>query len=381
MVLLNLYRSKFSVITVLLCIVVESASAGSIPFFNPLDKMKYANNFSLKANVLLANDPFTLKDLLFNELKGNLNAKSGTNVALAVGRFDAGYGDDKYGYIGYTYREEIFMEASYDTVELIYLASNKKDLPIGKYYDLYLKLKAYEMQGLTYANKFTLYSNGIWDLDFGFGLEALYATDMQDGYVQGNATATSSKSYDFTGVSEYKYTHNYLYDLETRPSYAYGYSSHIAIALTGKNYSMLFLANDIFAKLYWQQVPYSDVYISSNNKVYDEDGYIKYNPLLSGKEGYIDYVQSLMAKYRVQGSYYSSYKTDFKLGSDYMEGYYLPYFGFLYHYDKNADVGLEYNTRFKSIILDARYEKFTIKLESNDLFSPSVLQFAVGVVF
>jgi hypothetical protein len=380
MVLLNLFHNLFK-LTVSVTVFITSAFAGVIPLFNPSSMPKYENRFSLNVSTYLTNDPFTLKDLLLNGIKGEEHTRNGDNIALTVGRADVGYGDKKYGYIGYTYREEIFIEASKDMVDLLYEATNKEDLRLGRYYDLYLLLKAYKMQGLTYSNYLDLYKKNGWDINIGVAVEGLYATDMQDGYISGNAVANTKKDYSFYGVSNYNYTHNYLYDLSVNPSDAYGYSTHFSLSIEKEKYHFLFIANDIFSNLYWNALPYSDVYLSSSNKEYDSDGYVKYRPLLSGKEGYIKYTQSLMQKYRAEIAY--KYRKDliFNIGSDYMERVYMPYLDCTYIWNQNASVKIGYETRFKSVSIASRYKGFSFGINANDLFKPSSLGISIGMDF
>jgi len=380
MVLLNHYH-KLLKLTVSVTVFITSAYAGVIPLFNPSSMPKYENRFSLNVKTYLTNDPFTLKDLLLNGMKGKEHARNGDNIALAVGRFDIGYGDSKYGYIGYTYREEIFLKATKDMVDLIYQATNKMDLPVGRYYDLYILLKAYEMQGITYSNYLDIYKKNGWSINVGAAVEGLYATEMQDGYVSGNARANTKKDYSFYGISNYNYTHNYLYDLDVNPSDAYGYSSHISLSIEKDKFHFLFIINDLFSNLYWSALPYSDVHLSSSNKEYDDQGYVKYRPLLSGKEGYVKYTQSLMQKYRAEIAY--KYKKDLvlDLGSDYMEGVYMPYLDCQYAWSRDASVKVGYETRFGSVSIVSRYKDFTLGISANDLFQPSSMGISIGINF
>jgi hypothetical protein len=380
MVLLNLFHRYIATSVFVVVVSIAPAYAGVIPLFNPSSSKKYHHSFSLKVNTYLANDSFTLKDLLLNEMKGDEHIQSGDNVALAIGRFDLGYGDEKYGYIGYTYREEIFLKASQDTVELIYEATNKVDLEVGKYYDLYLLLKAYEMHGMTYANSLQIKKNA-WNITLGVAIEALYAKNMQDGYISGYAVANSEKDYSFSGVSHYNYTHNYLYDLTVNPSDAYGYATHFSLALEKGDFHFLLLANDLFSKLYWSALPYSDVYLSSDNKEYDEDGYVKYKPLLHGQEGYRKYKQSLMQKYRAEASYNYNSNVVYTLGSDYIEGIYLPYIACKYSWQDDVSVKVGYENRFGGFSLEGEYKNFTLAFNADDIFSPSALGVSIAVYF
>ena len=84
------------------------------------------------------------------------------------------------------------------------------------------------------------------------------------------------------------------------------------------------MANDILGKLYWKNLPYSDVSVESDNKHYNENGYVEYSPIISGVEETTGFTQKLMRKWRIQGSY-ALEKDIFQLGTDYTSDTYLPY--------------------------------------------------------
>ena len=119
-----------------------------------------------------------------------------------------------WGYMGYIYRKEAVVKTSPDTMLLVNQASNELDLTIGKNYDLHLEIEGFEVHGVTFANSFPLYGKGRWDIQLGIAAELLYGTEVQDGYVNGDAAALSENDYDFTFNSNYLYTENYLYDLD-----------------------------------------------------------------------------------------------------------------------------------------------------------------------
>ncbi len=87
------------------------------------------------------------------------------------------------------------------------------------------------------------------------------------GIIEKAATEWAKEElYNFYADSHYRYTDNHLYDLNVPNSKAYGYSSHLSLYLAYENISFLFLANDLSGKLYWDELPYSIVHLSSDNK-------------------------------------------------------------------------------------------------------------------
>ncbi len=349
------------------------AYAGVLPFFDPLERMENNSSFCANANTFLTNDPFVLKDLLLNGLKTDSpHIKNGTNIALGSVRADIGYKSEKFGYIGYVYKEEVYIKTNGDTVELLYLATNKKEFPLGKTYKLELSIKAFEVQGITYSNSLELLKKGSWFFKVGYGVEVLQGKDMQNGTVYGNARAEGMKTYSFDAVANYNYTHNYLYKLDVQSAEAYGYSTHFSLYLKKDKFDFLFLVNDFFGRLYWKGLPLSEVRLSSNSKVYDKDGYISYKPTAWGYEGYEDIVQKLSKKYRTQFGYtYGRYL--FRGGSDYIYGIYMPYFEGTYRVSQSLDFALGYETRFHSFSLFSRYENFDFGIRVDNLLKPSTL--------
>lgn len=349
-----------------------SAFAGVLPLFNPESVVDNQNSLYFKSDILLLNDSMSLHGL-FSGFKGDLHHKSGKNVALGDGRVDVGYMHKNFGYIGYTYREEIFMDASEDAVSLVYLVTNKKDLPIGKKYQLELNINAFKVQGITYANKWKIYNHDGWKVSFGGGVELLSAMEGQDGNVQGDAVARSQQNYDFYATSEYHYTHNYLYDLDVKKAHAYGYTTHLSLLLQKDKVKILLLANDFIGKLYWKDFAYSDVHLSSANKYYNSQGYVRYRPTLSGYEGYENYTQTMLQKFRVMGEYKFSYRNSLVLGSDMIDKVYLPYIHYAHRFEKNFKIDFGYETRFQSVNIGFHYKGYALTVRSDDLFQPRTL--------
>ena len=356
------------------------AFAGVLPFFSPVYVTSLDNSFYVNTNIFLTNDLFRLKDL-FNGIKTNdSHIKNGTNIALGDTRTDVGYNSKKYGYFGYVYKEEVLIDTNKDTVELLYLSTNKKDLPVGKHYNLDLTIKAFKVQGIEYAKSFDLYHDNGYIFNVGFGLEALQGKDMQDGTIKGNGIVNSKKDYSFNIVSSYDYTHNYLYKLNVKKASAYGYSSDLSLYLKKDGLSLLLLANDLFGKLYWRHLPHSDVNLSSHNKVYDANGYVRYKPTVSGYEGYKNYTQTLVRKYRAQIAYMHK-RYFFKLGSDAMYGIYMPYIEGDYMLTSDFSLGLGYETRFHSVTLKSQYGSFVFNINVDNIFKPSTLGLNLSYLF
>jgi hypothetical protein len=233
------------------------------------------------------------------------------------------------------------------------------------------------MNGIIYSKKFQKSINSYF-FSGGIGLEALYATDMQNGYIKGKAYTISQKNYNFKAFSNYNYTHNYLYKLNVNKSSAYGYTSHIFFNFKHNKINLKFLANDLFSNLYWKNLPYSKVYLNSNNKVYDKNGYAIYNPTVHGKEGYKNYNQRLIKKIRIEEDY-KNYNNTFILGSDYIQNIYIPYIIIKHYFSKIFSFSLGYETRFSSVSLAIEYKNVYLHIRTDKLKKPSTLSIMFSI--
>ncbi|RLD41191.1 MAG: hypothetical protein DRI88_12850, partial [Bacteroidetes bacterium] len=132
--------------------------------------------------------------------------------------------------------------------------------------------------------------------------------------------------------------------------------------------------------LYWDELPYSIVHLSSENKTYDEDGYVKYKPLLSGIEATKDYIQTLESKYRFEGEY-NFQASSIKVGTEYLYGIYLPYITYTKFFNDNTNMNFNYETRFGSFASEINYKNYTLGIRSDDLLKPSTLALTLGFLF
>lgn len=374
MALLNLFSKQFTSLAICACfgLITVPATAGTLSLFNPSNIIKENQTLNINTQILLTNDAFALADL-FNDLEGNLHIQDDNYFAIGDARFDMGVYTDFLGYVGYTYRKEVVIKTLPDTMRLLYQATNDLDLDTGSLYDLDFRIEGFAVHGIMFANNFSLYQKNGWDINIGIGVELLYGVESQDGYVTGDATASTANDYDFDMQSNYFYTENYLYDLYVESSKAYGYTTHLSVQASYENISLSYVINDLLGKLYWQNLPYSDVFMTSGTKHYDENGYVKYSPVISGVERTKDYTQTLMRKWRVEAKY-SFENTTFQLGNDSIYGVNMPYVRYQYKYDKDLAVGYDYESRFGMFGLDVIYKNYHVGIHSDSFSESSALK-------
>lgn len=349
----------------------SEAAAGLFSLFDPI-KANRAESFTLKTEAFIADDPVSLHDL-FNDWQGEYQPKDGTNIAIDDIRIDLGGSFKKFGYFGLTLRHHTFITASKDLTLLVWQQLNKKGFTVGKRYDLFIGVDGFEADGIVYANSFTLIDNGSSKLEAGFGAELLRGRETQEGFLDGYALAVTDKDYDYSAVSDYRYSENYLYNLDVTKPTGTGFTTHISLKYRIDKAAFKLIINDLYGKIDWKRAPYSYVNINSSNKSYDENGFIIYNPTVSGVEKYIDYSQRLYTRSRAQASYSFTKESTVLIGSDYAKKEYFPYLKIDYTPAEYLKAGLFYESRFESFGVDFLYKGFSIFLAANDFNDPSAL--------
>lgn len=376
MVLLNLFHSNSNIrrglfSSFLIVLVSTSVSlAEGLSFFNP----DYSQNksYTTSFQTFFANDPVSLEEL-FHDWEGDFHPKIGTNIAFESSRFDLGVILEDNYYIGYTYRHDVFISASHDLTVLNYLTKNKLDLPTGQEFNLSLSIDGFEAHGIVLGKEYTYILHEESSLSLSLATSFLYARNMQQGTLSGTAIALSEKDYDFYATADYYYTYNYLYDLNIDQSTGFGFTTHLSLAYEYKDFSMLFIANDIFGKIYWDSLPYSYVEMNSNNKYYDENGYVHYNPTISGLETQESFTQTLPVKLHLQANYLIKEKYTVGMGLQYMYETLLPFAKFSYAQNEDELYYLSYENRFGSTTIGTSYHNIALSISADDLIDPSTV--------
>jgi len=355
----------------------ELAIANSLSLFNPNDINKQTKTLYINTQTLLTNDAFSL-EALFNDFDGDFNNQESDYFSVGDIRYDVGTYVDGWGYLGYTYRKEAVITSSSDAMLLINQATNDLDLILGKNYDMDLEIEGFEVHGIMLANSMTLYKKNGWDIRLGGAVELLYGTETQHGNVSGNASTLSERDYDFTLHSTYLYTENYLYDLDVDSVTSYGYTTHVSLYASYNDFALAIIANDINGKLYWKNLPYSDVNMASENKSYDENGYVEYAPLISGVERTTKFTQTLMRKWRIEGAYTVD-KSIFQIGTDHIYNTYLPYVKYTQYFENELIANVSYETYFGMFGLDVDYKNYHFGVHTNGITDPSALKINLGL--
>jgi hypothetical protein len=281
--------------------------------------------------------------------------KDGTNLAFIYNNENLFYKYKSY-VIGILREDFYYIKTNQDTTKFVYLLINNSKIKDNKLYNIDLKIYGYSVNGLKLGKIFK-YNN----FDFLLDLDLLKGLFMQDGWLKGSAITYSNGDYHYSGEADYYYTHNYLYKLKVKRPSSTGYRLNLKLSYKKKIFSWFLYVKNLFGFIKWKNLPYSHVYIETDNKDKSK-GYLIYKSTVYGVEKYMDYTQYL---YPSISSYIGFKNRLFEtviLGSDYFKDNFLPFLGF-----KKRNYSLTYNIRFKSVNIGVKFKKFRFNFHTNKL--------------
>jgi hypothetical protein len=352
-----------------------------VAFFNP-SITHTSNTLHTEIQEFIANDVISLREF-FGDWEKHYHPKSGQNIALQSLRVDIGGFFYKDFYMGYFYRYDVFIKTEKDFADLYHKIKNKQDFPVGRAYNLDLRIDGVKESGIMLAKRVVLYHDRNRQLHLGVGLSFLFGHDMQDGYSAGSAYTPSEKVYEITAHSAYNYTYNYLYDLDVSDASGVGFGSDISLVYHDSDcdFDASIVVNDLLSKIYWRDLPYSYVAIETKNKSFDSDGYIKYAPSISGLEEYRNTIQTLEPRVKLffeKGVYH-----DMRVGTgvSFAYGENFPYFCVAKDFSKWENIALSYESRFRSFGVDYHDRFFHLGVSSDALSDASALGLRAGFMY
>lgn len=202
----------------------------------------------------------------------------------------------------------IFQRISYrfgytpDTAELYYRKENGIPVEQNRTYDLELDVQHYEASGINVSYALLNDSNK----RFSLGLNYLNARTLTDGKIQGNLSATGNS---FSGQADvdYNYTEDVLFDRPVMPSQGRGYSVDVeGFFKISPTLSVNGSLNDLWGRIYWDDITYTQAAINSNSISLNPNGTIQVQPILSGIEAERNHVQKLALRANLSVNYLMS---------------------------------------------------------------------------
>ncbi len=161
--------------------------------------------------------------------------------------------------------------------------ARKEELTAGETVPVHVDVNGFTAQALRLGYRFEA---DTWF--FGVGGDILFARNLMSGDLDGQFSITSAQDYNFDATVDYHYYRDPIFD---RPNVKDANGVGWAMRLSGEwrvnDYWLLNAeVDDLFAKIRWEDAPYTDARAHSDRKRYDEEGYAIFDPYLEGVEGY-----------------------------------------------------------------------------------------------
>lgn len=221
--------------------------------------------------------------------------------------------------ISYFYQIEFLGKINNSTKEFIQKLSNKEFLPIGENYDIFFNLEGFNVIGGKILKKFSFRN-----ILFTFSPKILYGLDIQRGKIFGNFVRLDEKSFQFNLFLDYMYNHNYLYkrkDLKLGKGLGFSFDLDISFKLFD-NFLIILSFQDLYGKIYWKDIPFTEADATTEREYYDEYGNIVYRPFIKGYEGYKDYIQNIPLKIKFFFEY-NLYSLKLNFDLNYVQDFYF----------------------------------------------------------
>ncbi|MCW8196761.1 TonB-dependent receptor [Proteobacteria bacterium 005FR1] len=203
--------------------------------------------------------------------------------------------------ISFQQRAHLDLRINEEAAELYGRIARKEALVPGEVVPMDIQVETFTAEGLRIG-----YRTGNLDWSINGGVTYLDAKQLISGDIQGDITATGARDYDLNLEVDYSYYEDAIFDrpLQTEPE-----GQGWAVDLGGswridEHWQVSASVEDLFARIYWEDAPFTRARGHTDRKTYDEDGYAVFQPLISGREGFRSrYVQEPGARYRARIQY------------------------------------------------------------------------------
>ena len=356
--------------------ITSALQAEVIPFFNPTQTYQ-ANTLSVNIQGFIASDPVSLKGF-FNDWEGDYTPRNGDNIAMEEFRLDIGTVIYDSYYVGYFYTRNLLGVSNRGFVDFYHALKYDSKFDHEQKYNLKLDMEGIEEHGVLISRNFPLLHSDEHELIVGVSGYFSYATDTQNGSLVGESSIATDGTYTASGVTDYYYQDNLLYDLDTEKTYGIGYGLHLGVLYTNKKYDfdIQFTINNVLARAHWRNLPFSHVDIESRNQIINDNGHVEYDPTISGLEVYRDYIQKIIPKYHMDIAKHFSQDIDVTIGIDNIDNVTIPYVTVATMINDTQKIELLYETKFNSKGIRFEGMGYSFSLMSNGLSEASAVSFS-----
>ena len=325
-----------------------------------------ANGVYASLSYFTGNDWTSIRDFSGNWSR-RYTPREGRNLAVAFLRAETGaaYGSWR---IGYVHRREAIIDASRDTVDLLYLQNNNLPIAAGRRFDLELDAQLIEADGIKVDKGFEFRLADASSLRLNVAVSALRGSRTRSAAVRGSLAATVPGTYAFDVNWNDVYSDK-TYPFIT-PGSAAGSGHSIDAALEyewGRGNRLSLSVLDLDSRIAWRDVPSTDARAISATATRDAQGFVVYLPAVAGQNGRKEYIQHLDPKTTLR---YSRTAGAFSVaaGAFVVRGIAIPQASVEYRFGEAWRVSLGREFRFGSFNMALRYKSLSLAVsaESRD---------------
>lgn len=259
-------------------------------------------------------------------------------------------------------RYDHFLEFNNDTAYLVHADKNKLPVQTNKTFDVYLKANHIHSKGihLSYLLNITPKINTKLRINY------LRADKMTDGELKGTLT-TNEDDYIGNLYLDYGYSKDHLLKREEESVLGEGYSLDVDLEWDlSRNLSVYIQGRDIFSKIYWDKLTYTEAKANTNTISYGPGGVLNSIPTVSGFEGYRQQIQRLPPRYQLLANYQFDKNMAVIPGAFTYDDYLFPRLAIQWK-TNNVSIQTSYNFKSKSVGLQLNNSWLNLGLELDDL--------------
>ena len=294
---------------------------------------------------------------------GRYSPRSGRNLAIGFVQGEVGVGHGAWR-ISYVNRQEAIVDASRDTLDLIYLEKNNLPIAVGRRFDLHLDAEVFKAEGLKVDRAFELYRGEFSALRASVGAAFLKGSYTRSSDLKGIVTATGANQFSFDVAWNDIYSEKTFRFIKAGSPDGTGYAVDAAVEFEWDHFNRLSLSvADLYARIAWRDVPATMERANSATATRDAQGFIVYQPAIVGQNSRTDYIQHLDPKTTFQ---YSRALGPVSIGAGALvvRGIVIPRISIEFRPDAAWRFGIDHDFRFGSVGLALKYKLLSVAVSS-----------------
>lgn len=253
---------------------------------------------SVRLHYFAGNDPLAMREYQGN-WQGAYHPRGGRNLGLLSQRADVALQAAGWR-VGVFQRQEVLIDSSRETVDLIRLHKTRAQAPAGQSFAIDVSYQAFNATGWRVDKAWQWHIADEKEFTFGIGYSMLEGHRVRTGTYNGFMSSLGAGNYNYAlGLNDADTRKTYPFQTPGQPE-GQGQSWDIGVSLKNRDGLRVdFLANDLLANIRWHDIPSTIANANTGVTTTDANGYIVYMPALAGRNFRRDFTQKLPPRYAV----------------------------------------------------------------------------------